>query len=586
MAVTKTNFINYIRCPRFVALDKVHKDKLEADISLSEYLEEEYLNNLLSTMHDGDEDLIDVTNEQLETMMPYYLKVEKLAGELVNKKLEGIPKYSDNTYYQERFDTNINGIKYLCYVDIYNDRDNSFDIIEVKATTISKFLKLITKDEKGIYRLLDEIDFEVDKQYFNQKSKLYDRLSDIGRYVYDLAIQRYIIENDLKDKLPENVRYYLAVLNSEYVYDGKSEYEVDSNGNEIICLIDLTKVTEDLMDKIEIDRKKIEEYIFKCDITPYKLGKHCEHKKTTKCKFCITCFSHIPEYNSIFSYIDGHFGFKDKNGNKYERFDLVNDGMISMLDVPTNYLNRRKNQIQKSVVETNKTYINKEKIEKGLEFIKYPIYHLDFETFPCPLPRHRGEKPYSQSVFQFSLHIEEKPGLCDKNKDHYEFLAPDLKDYREEIIKKLIEYIKNAGTVLVYSENFEKSRLKELGEIFPKYKKGLEKISNRIFDLLFLIKSNTKFYEELGFNDEEAKLFNYYHKDLNGSFSIKNVLPVFSKLTYENMEVANGMEALSTFASFNDLDEETYKKKYKALIEYCKQDTWAMVEILRGLRNL
>ena len=44
----------------------------------------------------------------------------------------------------------------------------------------------------------------------------------------------------------------------------------------------------------------------------------------------------------------------------------------------------------------------KNKIIDGLKQLKYPIYHLDFETFPCPLPRYSGEKPYTQSVFQFS----------------------------------------------------------------------------------------------------------------------------------------------------------------------------------------
>ena len=607
MAVTKTNFINYIRCPRYVALDKVHKEKLEANISIDDYFKEEkdsLLHELLEVMYDEEteEDLIDVTNEQLEIMMPYYKKVESLAGKHVNKKLEGKPIYSDKTFNQKCFATDINGIKYLCYIDIYNERDKTFDIIEVKATTMSGFLKLgstvnkehvsiFTKDEKGIYCLLDETNYKFNEykyeKYLEQKNKLYDRLHDRGHYVYDLAVQRYIIENTLKEKLPKEVRYYLAVLNSEFVYDGKSDYTEDESGNEIISLIDLTKVTEDMMDKIDLDRKRIEAYINESNISAYNIGSHCEHKKTTKCKFCPVCFKNIPIYNSIFNYIDGHHGFKDEIGNKYERFDLVNDGIVSILDIPPNYLNRVKNQIQRDVVETNKIYINDEKIRKGIECLKYPIYHLDFETFPCPLPRHIGEKPYAQSVFQFSLHVEEKPGVCDKNQNHYEYLATDLEDHREELVKKLCECIMDdGGTVLVYNESFEKTRLKELAEIYPKYRNKLLKIRSRIFDLLFLIKSNGKLYEELGYGEEEAKIFNYYHKDLSGSFSIKKVLPIFSELSYKDMEVGNGMEALTTFATFPDLDEITFNKKYKALIEYCKQDTWAMVEILKELRSL
>ena len=43
MAITKTNFINYTRCPRFFALSKVHKDKLKADISYAEYKQEDLI---------------------------------------------------------------------------------------------------------------------------------------------------------------------------------------------------------------------------------------------------------------------------------------------------------------------------------------------------------------------------------------------------------------------------------------------------------------------------------------------------------------------------------------------------------------
>ena len=200
----------------------------------------------------------------------------------------------------------------------------------------------------------------------------------------------------------------------------------------------------------------------------------------------------------------------------------------------------------------------------------------------------KGEKPYYQSVFQFSLHIEKEEGKCDNDQDHFEYLAKDQKDHREELVKKMCDLIdtENSGTVMVYNQAFEKTRLKELGEIFPEYKNKLKKISNMLFDLMYLIKTNSKFYQELGFDETQSKLFNYYHKDLNGSFSIKKVLPLFTNLSYKDLEVGNGMEALVTYAEFDSLSKEEYKRKYEALIKYCKQDTYAMVEILRGLRKL
>ena len=140
MAITKTNFINYSRCPRYCALDDLKKEKLESTVSLKEYRkeeEEEYTREILSNMYDDDEnDLIDVKNEHLEVMLPYYNEVEALAGEFAPKYFKGTFRYSRKTNEQESFDCKINGIRYLCYVDIFNEVDDYFNIIEVKATII------------------------------------------------------------------------------------------------------------------------------------------------------------------------------------------------------------------------------------------------------------------------------------------------------------------------------------------------------------------------------------------------------------------------------------------------------------------
>ncbi len=618
MAITKTKFINYIRCPRYVALDDLKKEKLNSNVTLSEYRKEEeetYLAEILDTMYDEEgNDLIDAPNEHLEMMLPYYNKIELLAGNLAPKYFEGTFKYSKDTKDQESFDAVINGIRYLCYVDIYNETKEAFNIIEVKATTSRKYLEIGPKiknefgeaeyisifklGDDNIYHLIEEIDkienYMPEEKYYEHRSKLLDRFNIAGNYIYDLAVQRYIVENDLKqnnmtDKIPL-VKYYLAVLNNKYVHNGKMNgdqpsYETDDLGNEIICYFDITKITKDCMDIIDLDRKRVELYIKNLNIDPCPLGIYCATKKTTKCKYVAECWKKVPEVNSIMSYIDGHHGFKDIAGNKYDRFDLINDGKVSMLDVPIELLNREKNVIQRKVVATNVPYMNKKKIIDGLNCITYPIYHLDFETFPCPLPRYKGEKCYAQSVFQFSLHIETAPGICDFNKNHYEFLAKDHNDAREELVKKLCELIdvESEGTILVYNESFEKTRLKELGNIFPEYKIKLNKMRDMMFDLMYVVKTKSTLYEELGYSETEAKMFNYYHADMSGSFSIKKILPLFSKLTYKGMEIGNGMEAMVTYAAFPKLDLVDYNHRYQKMLEYCKQDTWAMVEILHGL---
>ena len=605
MAITKTKFINYVRCPRYVALDDLKKEKLNSMISIEEYKKEEeleHITELLGGMFDEDGvDLIDIKNEHLETMMPYYNKVEILAGELAPKYFKGSFKFSKSTYNQESFDAVVDNIRYLCYVDIYNESENEINIIEVKATTTKKYLDLGSKEHSifqkgkdGIYYLLEDLNLNIEdymplKVYERERAKLFNKYTGPGHYIYDIAVQRFIVENDMKEHHEKkSVKYYLAVLNSNYVFDGKYEngeaiYD-EVNGEDIISYIDVTSITSDMVDKIYLDSKKIKGYIDDLNGSRVPLGEYCEYKKTVKCKYCSLCFDILPEKHSILCYIDNHHGFK-KGKVKYNTFDLINNGKVSMLDISDDMLNREKNKIQKYSVINNKPYINEQKIKDGIKQITYPLYHLDFETFPCPLPRYKGERPYTQSVFQFSLHIEREPGVCDKEKDHFGYLAPDHDDHRLDLIRYMCELIPDDKMVLVYNDSFEKTRLKELAYIFPEYREKLLKIRDNVFDLMNVVKTKSSLYEELGYSKEEAKMFNYYHPDMDGSFSIKKVLPLFSDLTYKGMEVGNGVEAMVTYASFPKLLPLDYKHKYQKLVEYCQQDTYAMFAVLKGLRN-
>ena len=622
MAITKTNFINYSRCPRFVSLDNVLKEKFDSDISYEDYMDEEYeskLSELVGSMYeeaeDGtEEDIINKINPQLEAMMDYYKQVEIESGRISEKIFKGKSIYSLDTKNQECFDFSKNGFKYMCYVDIYNELNKKINIIEVKATTTNKYFKLggknkakefnsIFLEKNNILYLKDEIEgYDIEsemslKVYQNQRSKLLNRF-DVGKYVYDLAVQRFIIEGEYKETNSLNklkdIKYYLAILNHRYIYnglqvDGKNYYDVDDNGNELINFIDLTKVTEEMQNLIISDSQKIEKYLKDLDGSSCKLGDYCERKKTSECKFFSpVCASFIPTKNSSLNYVNNGQGFLTDEGIRLKGLELINEGYINMLDIPVSWIKNTNHTIQRECLEFDKDYVDKEKIKDMLSQIKYPIYHLDFETFPCPIPRFKGETPYIQSPFEFSLHIENEPGKCDKEKDNFVFLAKDNKsDIREEMIQAMLKYMDpNKGTLFAQNVSFEKGRIKELANIFPKYKENLMKLYDRGFDLLWIVRTNSYIYRELGYDDDRAKAFNYYNKYLSGSFSIKKTLPVFSNLKYDDLVIKNGTDAIVQYANYNKMTKEEYNLKYQGLIDYCKQDTWAMVEILQGLRKL
>ena len=134
--------------------------------------------------------------------------------------------------------------------------------------------------------------------------------------------------------------------------------------------------------------------------------------------------------------------------------------------------------------------------------------------------------------------------------------------------------IDETGSIIVYYESFERGVLKELAEAFPDYSQWIDSILTRIVDL----------YKPFG-------NFHYYHSSQKGSASVKNVLPAITGLSYEGMEIADGMAASVYFLyicgnyGINESRpaKEEVEKVRKSLIKYCGMDTGGMIHILRAL---
>lgn len=608
MYISKTRFINYMRCNRYPALDEIHREKHKAVVSFSDDLEledlmseenQEKIKDLVDDMYDEeDEDLFDKEDPQMETMLPYYNQIEVIAGDIIKKRFHGEVIYSLDTYQQKRFEFEKDGFRFYCFLDGYQEDDQTIRIFEVKATTSKKFLDMQFKNDdkemvplfgetpEGILMLQEDLKYPVNDAYQKKKERLKNRLTKEGRYIYDIAYQRFVLNQGIDS--PKNIKYYLVVLNSDYIHEGLvNEKNEPIYTDDIIRFIDLTSLTNDMASMMERDTDLVIERLNLMQAAPVALGAHCQRKDSRQCKFYPICYKHIPEKNSIFTYMGNHHGFKDEANEKHDRFELINEGVIHALDIPEHWITRENNIIQRQVMVSETPYYHYEKIRRGIAMLKYPIYHLDFETFPCPLPRFKGEKPYSQSLFQYSIHIEHAPGVCDKDQDNYSYIATKHTDLRKDLIENMLEVIKDdGGSIMVYNQSFEETRLKEMAKLYPEYSERLLDMTERMFDLMFLLRGNKKMFMAAGFDEQEAKTINYYHNDLNGSFSIKKVLPLFSHLSYKGMGIANGTEALVCYARFPYMDEHTFEQKYQELLEYCKQDTWAMVEILDKLRTL
>lgn len=213
--------------------------------------------------------------------------------------------------------------------------------------------------------------------------------------------------------------------------------------------------------------------------------------------------------------------------------------------------------------------INKQEIQHFLGELQYPLYFFDYETMQGLVPYFDGQRPYQQIPFQYSLHIIREPG---GEIEHTEYLHRDNSNPAPKVAARIVEDLGNAGSVVTWNMNFEKSVNTDLGRMYPEYAEQIAAINKRVVDLMTPFKA--KWYDD---------------PRCDGSASIKKVLPVLCpELSYKDLGIQDGNSAQRLWMEAI-LDEKRAAQKEQILadlIEYCKMDTWAMVEIYKKLEEL
>ncbi len=220
------------------------------------------------------------------------------------------------------------------------------------------------------------------------------------------------------------------------------------------------------------------------------------------------------------------------------------------------------------ILDYGQSIIDKEAINDFVQTLKYPLYFLDFETWITPVPEQDGQWPYRQMPFQFSLHIQNS---VDSEVTHKEYLAESKESDLLIFVETLLESLGNEGSIVVYNKAFENTRLRELKEQFPLYESAISALQERLVDLMSPFRKK-----------------HYYLPEMEGSYSIKQVLPaLIPELSYDNLLIGDGGEASSVFYNLNkNQDSDTILEIRTALLEYCQLDTLAMVKILEKLKSL
>lgn len=352
-----------------------------------------------------------------------------------------------------------------------------------------------------------------------------------------------------KNLLPVN-KTYLVYVNSKYIKQG----EIDLK--QLFVIEDMTDTILKHRDEVEIKRAQAKDML--ANSKP-PINETCRKPKTCPCPNL--CHYNLPNY-SIYDIPDMR-----KNGSQF--MELMAMGIQDPTYLPSDFLLTSHQEKYLSSLKTKKPVIDNRKIKQKLDNLEFPLYFIDYETFGPAIPYFDNYSPYQSIVFQYSLHVvKDKQG---KEIEHFEYLHTDPTEPSQQFIEHMLNNIGEKGSIISWYKPFENSRNKELAVLQPAYADRLLNLNERTFDLMDIFKKQ-----------------DYVDFRFRGSSSIKNVLPVLvPTLSYKNLNISKGDVAMLEWDNLiHHYSGEQKEQTIKDLLEYCKLDTWAMVEIWKYLNSV
>lgn len=294
-----------------------------------------------------------------------------------------------------------------------------------------------------------------------------------------------------------------------------------------------------------------------------------------QCRVCRRFEEELPRHNV----------YTLHRGGKQVR-ELVARGVVSIAEIESANGLTAKQEVQWRAVLDQALQVDRDTVGSFLERIEFPIAFLDFEAYQRALPGYPRVAPWQHMPFQFSLHILRGPApesesgeqhasggseSPDEEPEWYSFIAGNSGDARAELIDELLRRLPSRGTVFVYGAGFESGVLNALAQQFPERTEELEAVRSRIVDMA-----------------DPFREFAVYHPEQLGKTSLKRVLPVLTGRSYDELPLADGMQASLAYyflrrgqvpRQFGRNESEVRSR----LSEYCGLDTYALVLLWREL---
>ena len=555
--------------------------------------------------------------------------IDKDGNELLDQKeiLGNTFRYINDPRIKVVFEGQIEaeGLRARFDILVKND-DDSLEIIEVKGTN-----DVFTHPSPGGIKDYD-IDNKIKEKYlydllfqYYVYSKAGYKFSELGYMFtnrnFELGQLSYPVDRSELDKLfviKREINLKTGTVPLKQYFDEKL-YVSSYRGTVTDCIEnivgDILRIAED-----------------KNDIHP-RMDYLC--RKNPRCELMDSCHEEASEPNSIFRLSNWNL----YGGNYAKTKALIDNGIYKISDIPDGTFEPAKSKGDRSnvflQVEYQKNRIKEKyvlcrpKIKEIIERDYYndDIEHLlffDFESFQYPIPLVEHSHPWKQIVSQYSMHIVSKgydltkhdfaKGVGGKVK-HYEYIAnPDITKYENPSIalyKTLKAQLEEYGIdpyasnyrVIVFNQNFEKTRMNEFAEDFVSLCDNslirfVNNFNNNVVDLLDFFTSGA-----------------IYCIDFNGRGSLKVVQPTLAadkdvldfynkilpfdltdSLDYHKGEkclVYNGGICLDLYKSLivrSHLGESNIGPSTQSLLDealaYCKIDSWGTVIIYDIIKNV
>lgn len=524
--LSKTDFICYRECPHNVWV-KIHEPAEYAKFEISDF------EKSLAVMGNEVERLA-------RGMFPSGVLVEGRGDEAqkITKKL-----ISEKTpvIFQAVCATD----KYLAATDIlvWNESENAYDVCEIKMSSAFEIKQEEMSDS-------DDDEGEEKPKRVNKKKEL--------QYEYDLAFQVNVFEM-CSVKINNK---YLIRLNKEY----KKVGDLDFSENKLFVKEDKTEKVNNLLEQAKFEMAQASEFLL---------------QNTKPTGTCPCYYRGRSSHCTAFKYINPDvpdYSVHDLNriGNSKALLkELLDAKILTVEKVPEDWIPkvkklsekdkekgkkqskpRKLNQIQ--AYKTKEEIIDLEAIKTELNSLTFPLYFLDYETYPTAIPMFNGYRPYQHIIFQYSLDVLRSK---DSKLEHYELLVLDG-DPAEKIVEGLKSNIGNTGSIISWYKKFENSRNKELARLVPLHYEFLNDVISRTYDLMDIV-------------DQQY----YVHHGFKGSSSIKKVQPVLAPdFSYKHLGVQNGTDAIEAYRQIthSELTGKLAEEKKNQMLEYCKNDTEVM----------